>query len=145
MNSIHEDLIAPCEINCAICSRYLAYKNSLRRSQCIDRRPGNRNCTYLFGKFPEGNNAATDNRAFCYDCKQYPCKKLNRVDERYRRNYRVSTRENLEYIRQVGISQFIEEQYAKHRCSRCGGLISIHNRKCFRCDKVTRLVEKSRE
>jgi ribosomal protein L40E len=51
----------------------------------------------------------------------------------------------LEYIRQLGISQYIEEQYAKHRCSRCGGLISIHNRKCFRCDKVTTLVEKSRE
>ena len=36
----------------------------------------------------------------------------------------------------------VKEQYEKYRCSKCGGLISIHNRKCFKCDKIIRLVEK---
>ena len=142
MNPISEELIAPCGINCAICSRYLAYRNNLRRSQCIGCRPGNKNCAYLFGKCPETGNAATNERGFCYECKYYPCKHLNRIDARYRKNYLVSIKENLDYINQFGIHQFIEKEYAKHSCSRCGGLISIHNRKCFTCDKVTRLVEK---
>jgi hypothetical protein len=142
MNPISEELIAPCGINCAICSRYLAYKNSLRRSQCIGCRPGNKQCTYLFGKCPKSNNVATSERIFCYECEHYPCKHLNRADARYRENYLVSIKENLENIRQFGIRQFIEQEYDKHHCSRCGGLISIHNRKCFSCDKVTRLVEK---
>ena len=34
------------------------------------------------------------------------------------------------------------EQYEKYHCSKCGGLISIHNRRCFKCDTITRLVEK---
>lgn len=51
-------------------------------------------------------------------------------------------KDNLEYIRKKGIGKFIEDQYRKYRCSKCFGLISIHNRKCFKCDTITRLVEK---
>lgn len=34
-NPIPEELIAPCGMNCALCSRYLAFVNKLKRSQCI--------------------------------------------------------------------------------------------------------------
>ena len=54
----------------------------------------------------------------------------------------MSVKDNLEYIKKMGIDKFIKEQYKKYRCSKCGGLISIHNRKCFKCDTITRLVEK---
>jgi predicted ATP-dependent serine protease len=53
----------------------------------------------------------------------------------------MSLKENLEYIKSMGIGKFIEEQYKKYRCSKCGGLISIHNRKCFNCDMITKLVD----
>ena len=146
MYPISEKLIAPCGINCAICSRYLAYRNNFGRSQCSGCRPGNKNCTYLFKKCPEGNNPTTSDRVFCYKCKHYPCRHLNRVDARYKKNYQVSLKENLDYMNQFGIRQFVKEQYRRHHCSRCGSLISMHNRKCFVCDKVTRLIERhSRE
>jgi len=64
------------------------------------------------------------------------------MDDRYRNNYKMSVKDNLEYINKMGIGKFIKEQYSKYRCSECGGLISIHNRKCFKCDSITRLVEK---
>jgi hypothetical protein len=54
----------------------------------------------------------------------------------------MSVKDNLEYIKKNGIGKFIEEQYKKYRCSKCGGLISIHNGKCFKCDTITKLVEK---
>lgn len=54
----------------------------------------------------------------------------------------MSIKDNLEYIKEKGINKFIEDQYKKYCCPKCGGLISIHNRKCFKCDAVTRLVEK---
>ena len=63
------------------------------------------------------------------------------MDDRYRNNYKMSVKDNLEYIENMGIEKFIKEQYKINRCSKCGGLISIHNRKCFKCDAVTRLVE----
>lgn len=139
-----EELIAPCGMNCALCSRYLAYINNLKRSQCSGCRPGNLKCTYLFGKCTGMNSIlqGNDKAGFCYECSEYPCKQIDRMDKRYRENYGMSVKENLERIREVGVEQFAKEQNEEYRCSRCDGLISVHNRKCFQCDPVKRLVEK---
>ncbi len=53
----------------------------------------------------------------------------------------MSLKENLEYIKKMGLGRFIEEQYMKYRCPKCGGLISVHNRKCFNCDTITKLID----
>ena len=54
----------------------------------------------------------------------------------------MSVKDNLQVLRESGLDSLIEIQYQEHRCSRCDGLISVHNRKCFKCDTITRLVEK---
>lgn len=142
-NLISEELIAPCGMNCAICSRYLAYVHNLKRSQCSGCRQRSESCTYLFEKCTGINHHSKGNTAFCFECNQYPCRQINRMDDRYRKKYHMSVKENLKCIQTVGIDQFIEEQSKQYRCSKCGGFISIHNRKCFKCDSITRLVEKS--
>jgi hypothetical protein len=139
---IHKELIAPCGMNCAICSRYLSYVNELKRSQCVGCRPRNKKCEYLFQKCTGLNKNSKGDAPFCFECEQYPCKQINRMDDRYRNNYKMSMKDNLECINIMGINNFIDEQYKKYSCAKCGGLISIHNRKCFKCDTVTRLVEK---
>ena len=48
----------------------------------------------------------------------------------------------MEIIKEKGINKLIDEQYKKYRCEKCGNLKSIHNRKCFKCDTITKLVEK---
>ena len=140
--NISEELIAPCGMNCAICSRYLSYVKNLKRSQCSGCRAINHSCDYLFAKCSGVNNSKKDNVVFCFECEQYPCKEIQRMDKRYRKNYKMSTIENLDYIQKFGIKKFINNQYKQHSCSKCGELISIHNRKCFNCDTITRLVEK---
>ena len=142
-NPIAKELIAPCGMNCGICSRYLAYVNNLKKSQCAGCRPGNKRCDYLFAQCDGINHAAKGHARFCYECGHYPCKHIDRMDKRYRTNYGMSVKENLEYIKNRGIAEFVREQYQKYQCSKCGGLISIHNKKCFKCDTITRLVEKS--
>jgi hypothetical protein len=141
LNPIAEDLIAPCGMNCAICSRYLSHINDSKRSKCIGCRPKKDKCVYLFEKCTGINHSLTSKKVFCYKCDQYPCKQLNRMDRRYKANYLMSTKDNLDYIKNFGIGSFVKEQYRKYRCSRCGGVISIHNRKCFQCDTITKLVE----
>ena len=54
----------------------------------------------------------------------------------------MSVTANLDQIQEVGLDSFLEDQYQQHRCPKCGGLISVHNRKCFQCEPITRLVEK---
>ncbi len=141
-NPISAALIAPCGMNCALCSRYLAFRHDINRSQCRGCRSRQEPCHYLFEKCTGLNHAAGGDVAFCFACAQYPCQQIKRMDARYRKNYGMSVLENLAYIQQRGLPAFIAEQYARHRCTRCGGLISVHNRKCFKCDPVTRLVEK---
>ncbi len=136
-------LIAPCGMNCAICSRYLAYAHKMKRSQCAGCRPRNERCTYLFAKCRGINHTAKSDAVFCFKCSSYPCAQINRADNRYRRNYDMSLKENLEHIKSRGIGSFIEEQYEKYRCAGCGGLRSVQNGKCFACDSVTKLVDLS--
>jgi len=110
-NPVSAELIAPCGMNCAICSRYLSSLNNLQRSQCIGCRPGKVYCTYLFKKCTGINHTASDKAVFCFECDQYPCKQIKRMDKRYRKNYEMSVRENLAAIQEMGIGESIEEQY----------------------------------
>lgn len=141
-NPILKELIAPCGMNCALCSRYLAYANNLTRSHCIGCRPSKKNCG-VKNKCTGTKNISEGNIPFCFECSQYPCKSLHHLDERYRKNYGMSMIDNLEFIHKNGIAQFIKSQYKKHHCSQCGNLISVHNNKCFKCEKIIKLVDKS--
>ena len=145
MTTNPENLVAPCGMNCANCSRYLSYTNNLKRSQCRGCRAENKICSYLFAKCTGINHSleGTATARFCFECDLYPCQEIDRMDKRYRSGYQVSVKENLESIRDKGIVTFIEEQRDSYRCPKCADAISIHNNKCFRCDEITRLVEKS--
>lgn len=144
---LSEKLVAPCGMNCAVCSKYLSHAHKLNRSQCPGCRSRNKKCAYLFDKCSGMNHGLKINAAaqFCSECGQYPCKQIHRMDARYRQHYKMSVTENLEYIHQNGPGEFIRDQYRRYRCPRCGGWISIHNRKCFKCDTITKLVEKQRD
>jgi len=105
-------------------------------------RPGGVECTYLFAKCSGINHISDGDSPFCFECDQYPCKQINRMDDRYRKNYGMSVKSNLEDIKILGVDKFVESQYKKYQCSTCGGMISVHNGKCFQCETVTKLIEK---
>ncbi len=136
---MQEELIAPCGMNCALCSAYLAYSYQIPRRRghiyhCQGCLPRNKRCAYLR---KHCSALSSDSIRFCYECKGFPCTRLNHIDARYRKNYGISFIENLEMIRDNGIERFLEYQRAGHRCPECGDWISVHNKKCFRCDTIT--------
>jgi hypothetical protein len=144
-NHISKELIAPCGMNCAVCSRYLSYANNLKKSKCSGCRPRQEKCTYLYGKCAGiNNNKITKNAKYCIECDKYPCKQIDRIDKRYKTNYKMSMKENLENIKKNGINTFVKEQYEKYKCSDCGSLISIHNNRCFKCNKIEKLIIKQK-
>ena len=73
---------------------------------------------------------------FCFDCDQMPCENLNRLDRRYRERYGMSMVENLKQIKTEGIEDFLKSQEAKYKCSECGDVVSVHDRKCYSCGHV---------
>jgi len=48
----------------------------------------------------------------------------------------MSMIENLMEIKENGLDGFLEKQYQKYACQRCGDLISVHSQKCFSCDEI---------
>jgi hypothetical protein len=131
-------LIAPCGMNCGICSRYLAYSNSLEEQRgkvihCLGCLPRNRQCAFIKKRC----ELLTKNRIrFCYDCPGFPCEKLRTLDKRYRTKYGMSMIENLEFIRDKGIDKFLRRQAKKYKCPTCGGTVCVHNGRCYECDSA---------
>lgn len=70
---------------------------------------------------------------FCFECNHYPCDILTGLGNRYRQRFIMSMIDNLNEIKDKGMDYFIENQYKKYKCPKCGNLISVHSKKCFVC------------
>ena len=145
---MREELIAPCGMNCGICSGYLAYRvdstsKGVKMSYCSGCRPRGKNCAFL----KKGCERLTHGTVqYCYECDEFPCLRLKQLDKRYRAKYHMSMIENLEYIRDHGTEQFLEWQREKWRCPECGGVVCCHNGICYDCglDKLKERGQKYR-
>jgi hypothetical protein len=132
---VNPELIAPCGMNCMICSRYLALKNEVRSkginiAYCTGCRPRNRNCAFLKKRCPKLLNGEV---TFCFECGSFPCERLKTIDARYKARYRMSMIENLKSIKEYGIDKFLEKQDKTWKCPNCGELVCCHNGICFNC------------
>ena len=129
-------LIAPCGMNCGVCREYLAYSRKIPKLRgevihCSGCRERNKQCAYLKGHCVLLREHKID---YCFECKEFPCKRLKKLDERYRKKlWGVSFTQNLMEIKDKGIDEFLRHQEEEHRCPKCGGVISVHDRKCYDC------------
>ncbi len=145
---MEEILIAPCGMNCGVCAGYLARKYDLKKQGL--------GTGYCAGCLPRGKNCAFMKKScallgegrvrFCFQCQDFPCRRLKTLDKRYRTFYRMSMIENLKYIQEHGIVNFLEKEADKWRCPECGGTISCHNGICYDCslDKLRQKKHKYR-
>ncbi len=131
-------LIAPCGMDCATCSGYLAWRHDLPKkrgaiSHCSGCRARDKHCAYLKAHcVPLSQRQVT----YCFECPDYPCSRLTKFDARYRRTYGISPIDNLEVIQASGPEALIAEEQLRLACPRCGDLRCVHNRKCYTCDDV---------
>ncbi len=132
---MNQELIAPCGMNCAVCSGYLAFKNDVksqgvRMPYCSGCRPRDKQCAFLKKRC---NRLLEGQVQYCYQCPDYPCQGLQQIDKRYRSLFRMSLIDNLEYIRDKGVRSLLEKEEEKWRCPQCGAVICCHNGICFSC------------
>ena len=142
---MNEELIAPCGMNCAVCSSYLAMKNDLKkkgigRAYCAGCRPRGKNCAFMKKQCDLLGKGLV---RFCYECGDFPCRRLKTLDKRYRTFYHMSMIDNLEYIKGHGIVQFLEKEREKWQCPECGQVICCHNGICFECG-LSKLINKKK-
>jgi len=127
-----QELIAPCGMNCGICIGYFGYSmdGNKRKITCEGCRIRNKNCAFIIKRCEILSNKEID---FCFECKDFPCENLKKLDTRYRTRFNMSMIENLKYIEKNGISKFIENEVERWKCPKCGGVICVHNGKCYDC------------
>ncbi|KJS16498.1 MAG: hypothetical protein VR69_09110 [Peptococcaceae bacterium BRH_c4b] len=135
-----EKLIAPCGMNCGVCVSYLAMKNDLnkhgfKRVYCGGCLPRGKNCLHMGDRCEVLGKGLV---RFCYECKDFPCKRLKALDKRYRTKYHMSMIENLRDVKEHGIENFLRKEEEKWSCPDCGNMICCHNGLCLNC-KIDRL------
>ncbi|MDD5222405.1 MAG: DUF3795 domain-containing protein [bacterium] len=128
-------LIAPCGMNCGLCSSYLAMVHDLKRlgimkTYCPGCRPRGKNCAFMK---KQCKLLGSGQVRYCFECGEFPCRILKHLDQRYRERYRMSMIENLTYIKKHGIRKFLKKEADKWRCSKCGDVVCCHNGICFKC------------
>lgn len=137
-------LLAPCEMDCSLCIAYRFIKKDLNkhgfhRKYCPGYIPRGENCTHM------GNRCellGTGSIRFCYECQDFPCKRLKSLDKHYRTKYHMSTIENFKFIKEYGLNGFLEQEEEKWRCPACGGVICCHNGLRLNCNFDTLLQNK---
>jgi hypothetical protein len=136
-------LIAPCGMNCGVCSSYLAMKydlpgRGLRTSVCRGCRPRDRVCSLIIKRCQLLMSGEIE---YCYECDEFPCANLERLDKRYSEDFHMSMVENLRLLKEKGMAALLEREEEEWRCPECGGTISCHNGICYQCG-VDKLREK---
>lgn len=127
-------MIAPCGLNCAICSEALR-----KDSPCVGCRNDGYKGEYCANlcKIVKCEIRKTLPDGFCNKCPQYPCREIVEKECWYANAYPMieSLMGNLSFIRENGIEKFLQREMDRWTCSHCGGVISVHDGICCGCGK----------
>ena len=127
---IKAKMIAPCGMNCALCSGFLREKNIC--SGCRIKDPNKPNyCLNCYIVNCETINK--DGKKYCFSCTDFPCKRMKDLDKRYRTKYGMSMIENLKFIKEHGIRKFIANEKERWECKNCGAVTCVHKDNCIFC------------
>lgn len=128
------ELIAPCGMNCGICISFFGYtmNGKKRKHPCSNCRSRDSQCAFIKKKC---DTLATKQIEYCFECTDFPCENLTKLDTRTRAKYGMSMIENLRNIQTHGIEQFLKNEQERWKCSTCGGIIWVHNKTCYTCNQ----------
>ncbi len=73
---------------------------------------------------------------FCYECDDFPCDNVKKLDHRYKTNYNYSFIEALVFIRDNGMDAFLNRELERWKCPNCGDILCVHNGKCYSCQDI---------
>ncbi|WP_138341490.1 DUF3795 domain-containing protein [[Clostridium] symbiosum] len=128
--NIDTTMFAPCGMNCMVCYKHCYHKKPC--AGCLNSDIGKpehcRKCAIKDCVRDKG-------LSYCFECSGYPCKKIKNLEKSYNKRYRASLMENSGFVRQYGLERFMEQQKEKYTCTKCGGIISIHDRECSECQE----------
>jgi hypothetical protein len=129
-NPIKMNMIAPCGMNCAIClSQFRSPKTCDGCNNDSQNKP--KYCSVC--RIKNCEIRLKGNYKYCFQCNTFPCTRLKQLDKRYRTKYGMSMLENLRYIKENGIREFVRNEKARWTCPQCGEVLCVHRQDCTHC------------
>ena len=129
------ELIAPCGMNCGICVAFFGYtlRGEKRKHSCNTCRVRESRCAFIK---KDCDKLATKQIEYCFECTDFPCANLRKIDKRYRNKYKMSMIENLSFIQANGVERFLKNEQERWKCPNCGGIVCVHNKTCYGCKQT---------
>lgn len=130
-----DSMIAPCGLNCSLCSRALQ-----KESPCLGCL-GPDECKHEFCRDRckiakcEARKALPDR--FCDSCERFPCEDVMEKETRYTSDYPMieSPIGNLFYMRKHGMDALIEREKRRWLCPDCGEIVCVSTGVCSGCGR----------
>ncbi len=128
---ISESMLAPCGINCSVCYVFLKTKKPCMGCHGVDEHKP-KHCRTCKIKACVNEHGVD----FCFDCPEFPCTIIKRLDKSYRLRYSISLIENANLIKSVSAKKFLRMEKLKWSCTHCAGVVSLHDQICSECGNV---------
>lgn len=129
------DMIAPCGLDCTLCSYALRAENPCPGCNCPDQNKPEF-CSKICGIVLCEKRRENGYR-FCDECDDFPCTDVMEKETRYTSKYplKESVIENLRMIRAEGMEAFLKRQKERFSCPHCGSPVCIHTGVCSGCHR----------
>ena len=129
------NLAAPCGFYCGTCRHYLARAKGLLKERnlkhgCKGCRIQDKKCAWIKKDCALLRKKEIE---FCFECKDFPCANLKKLDQRHSRDDNICMIDNLRKIKTIGVIKWLKEQEDKWRCQKCGGNICVIDKDCYDC------------
>jgi hypothetical protein len=127
-------LVALCGLNCATCIAFFGYTMSGKKRKAACKGCRTRPSLCVFIKKGCKMLANKEQVEYCFECSDFPCETLVKLEETYVKEYGLSLVGNLKYIEANGIDAFLKNEQEKWKCPTCSGVTCIHTKKCYTCN-----------
>lgn len=135
---IDSGMVAPCGMNCLVC-----YKHCNHKKPCGGCLQGDTGKPEHCRKCALKDCVREKGLSYCYECPEYPCKRLKALEKSYQTRYGASLLANGRAVQEKGLAAFLEEQKQAFTCPVCGGVISLHDAACSACKRRAEIGTKN--
>ncbi len=146
-----EELVAVCGLYCGACRLYRAWHDNLaERLEEMRQRMSSRGQVTLDDLHCDGCLAQGHLAPYCQECKirlcaankpgvtrcsdcpDFPCSLITDFNNDGMRHH-AEVLQNVRHQREIGVDEWLQEQYERWRCAFCGISLDWYARSCFRC------------
>jgi hypothetical protein len=138
MINYSEKMVASCGMNCTYC-----YAHHKKKKPCLGCRMNDKSKPASCRKCKLKDCAIKKNIRFCYECDEYPCIQIKRLDKSYQIRYQESLINNMEVIKSKGMYYYLDFEKKRLKCPKCRGTLNLHHKICSECGERFNIDELS--